>query len=136
MDSGLFGSYYVTPTGAALAAAWKLCNGSMREYQKLRQHALKLAFFPNGCGDWDWIQSLHGKGVGEVRIEERIAGKTNVRIIFFKTSTILAGEPLPRIWTLTAFAKKTQHFSKAEVKAFRSMRELIVLRRYEGSHTV
>lgn len=132
--SELFGDFYVTPTSAAVSRAWKLCGGSVREYQKLRRHALKLAHFPN-CGDWDWIKTLPGKRVAELRIDEEIAGKSNIRVIFFKTNTKLKNEPLPRIWTLTVFAKKSQNLSTNEVKAFRSMRELIVLRQYDGNQT-
>lgn len=128
-EHGLFGSYYVTPTTTALMRAWKLCQGSAREYQKLRSHALKLAYFPVS-GDWDWIQSLPGKRIGELRIDEMIAGHNNVRVIFFRANIALDGEPLPRIWTLTAFQKKSNDFSKKEIKAFNAMRQLIVIRSY------
>ena len=55
--SNLFGDYYVKPTMTAITRGWKLCNHSVREYQKLRRHGLKLASFPD-CGDWDWIKTL------------------------------------------------------------------------------
>lgn len=127
----LSGSFYVTPTATALRNGWKLCKGSAREYQKLRRHALKLRHFPS-CGDWDWIQSLRGMHVGELRIDEVIAGKSNIRVIFFKAQDVLDGEELVRIWTLTAFAKKTQGLTEREISAFRAMRNIIQLRHYNG----
>ena len=108
-----------------------MCRGSAREYQKLRRHALKLANFPD-CGDWDWIRSLPGKSIGELRIDESIACNDNIRVIFFKSNIVLEHEPLPRIWTLTVFPKKSQDFSPNEIKAFAGMRTLIVSRIYDG----
>ena len=127
----LFGSYYVKPTAGAEVRAWKLCNKRMREYQKLRAHALKLAYWPDDADlDWDWIKSLEAKRVGELRIDELIAGQDNVRVIFFKANKILPGEPMPRIWTLTAFQKKRDDFSGKEIAAFRAMRDIVVARWY------
>src|SRR3990172_4887987 len=107
----LFGSYYDYPTATAIARGWKLCDGSRREYQLLRRHALKLAYWPTGRNDgdfgadidWDWIKSLEKKRIGELRIDEPINGHDNVRVIFFKANTVLPGEELMRIWLLTVF---------------------------------
>src|SRR5687767_860184 len=94
--SDLFGNYYVKPTPSACVRAWKLCNASMRDYQKIRQHALKLAFWPDEADiDWDWIKSLETKRIGEVRVDETIAQHNNLRIIFFKSNKILPGDTMP-----------------------------------------
>lgn len=133
--NGLVGSFYVTPTATAIRRAWKLCKRSARDYQILRRHALKLAYFP-ACGDWDWVKSLHGKCIGELRIDERIASQENIRVIFFQTKIQLPSEPLPRIWTLTVFPKKSDNFTAREINAFKAMREIIVIRTYGGSQSV
>jgi hypothetical protein len=139
--SGLVGNYHVFPTAAAITRAWKLCGGKMREYQLLRRHALKLAYWPTGRDDgdsatdinWDWIKSLEKKRIGELRIDELINGQDNVRVIFFKANLVLEGSEIARIWLLTAFQKKAQKFSNAEIRAFSGMREIIVQRHYGGS---
>ncbi|MDX1961954.1 MAG: hypothetical protein SFX18_02295 [Pirellulales bacterium] len=103
----------------------------MREYQKIRAHALKLAFWPKDADiDWDWIKSLEAKRVGELRIHETIAQQNNLRVIFFKANKILSGDPLPRIWTLTVYQKKRDDFSGKEIAAFRAMRDIVVARHY------
>lgn len=103
----------------------------MRDYQKIRAHALKLAFWPHDAElDWDWIKSLEAKRVGELRIDERIAQQDNLRVIFFKSNKIIPGDPMPRIWTLTVFQKKRDDFSGKEIAAFRAMRDIVVARWY------
>jgi hypothetical protein len=103
----------------------------MRDYQKIRAHGLKLAFWPDEADlDWDWVVSLKEKRVAELRIDEVIAGCNNLRIIFFKANKKLPGEPMPRIWTLTVFQKKGMDFSGKEIAAFRTMRDIIVARDY------
>jgi hypothetical protein len=132
--NGLTGSFYVKPTATAMSRAWRLCGGSAREYQILRRHALNLRNFPN-CGDWDWIKTAKGTHIGEMRIDEQIAGQDNIRIIFYKAPVTLPGEPLPRIWTLTVFPKKSQDFSKKEVDAFCAMRRIVIVRYYTHDHS-
>lgn len=112
-----------------MSRAWKLCGYRARDYHALRRHALKLRHFPN-CGDWDWIKSAKGHYIGELRIDEVIANYNNLRVIFFKTNKTLPGEPLPRIWTLTVFQKKSQDFSAKEVDAFCAMKTIIAIRHY------
>jgi hypothetical protein len=70
-----------------------------------------------------------------MRVDEVIAGQENIRIIFFKSSIVLPGEPLPRIWTLTVFPKKAQSFSKKEVDAFCAMRSIVLNRYYRDDHS-
>jgi hypothetical protein len=138
--SGLRGNYFVAPTASAFKQAMKLCDGRMREFQKLRRHGLKLMWWPAKEGDeaghdcdWDWIKTLESKRIGELRIDERINNHRNVRIIFFKANLTRPDEPLPRIWLMETFAKDHQKFSSKELKAFAAMRDWIVFREYGGS---
>jgi len=116
--NGLFGDYYVVPTSGALAQAWALCQKSARSYHILRRHTLKLAFWPDGSdANWDWIKTLEQQKIGELRIDDEIAGNNNIRIIFFRANIALKGDPVSasgeimrRIWILAAFQKKTQGF--------------------------
>jgi len=130
--SELFGRYYVKPTATACVRAWDLCNHSAKDYFKIREHALKLAFWPDQADlDWDWIKSLESKRVGELRIDECIAGHNNIRIIFFKANKVLPGDPpMLRIWTLSVFQKKRQDFTGGQIAGFRAMRDIIVERYY------
>ena len=135
------GQYIVMPTASARTAAWSLCENRRREYQLLRRHAFKLVYWPTGAEgseqpvsdiDWDWIKSLEGKRVGELRIDEHINGHNNVRVIFYKANKPLPSETLCRIWLLTVFQKKRQQFTNTEIRVFKSMRDLIVSRHYGG----
>jgi len=137
----LVGNYYITPTATAIIRAWRLCQGRVREYQLIRRHALKLAFWPKGEDprgqpivdlDWDWVKGLERLRIGELRIDDQIAGQRNIRIIFFKAKKMLPDDPLPRIWPLTVFVKKRMDFSKKEIAAWRAMRNIVVIRRYDG----
>lgn len=129
----LFGAYYVKPTATAIVRAYKLCGDSVRDVMKIRQHALKLAFWPNEADlDWEWIQALKNKRIGELRIDEAIAGNNNLRVIFFKANKPLPNEPLPRIWSLTVLQKKSQHFTAGDLQAFSAMRDIIVFRNYHS----
>jgi hypothetical protein len=129
--SELVGNYYVVPTATACARAWDLVKGSVREYQKIRAHALRLAFWPRDADlDWDWIKSLESKRVGELRIDEAIAQQNNLRVIFFKANQKLPDDPLPRIWTLNVFQKKRTDFSSQQIAAFRAMRDIVIARWY------
>lgn len=129
----LLGTYHVTPTKSAIDRAWKLCKGRARDVMRIRAHALNLAFWPDhDLLNWDWITSLDGKRVGELRIDETIAGFNNLRVIFFKANKPLPGEQMKRIWTLSVFQKKSQEFTGKEIAAFRTMRDILVAREYAG----
>lgn len=144
---GLFGSYYVTPTPTAITRAWKICKEHVRDFQAIRSHGLKLAFWPGGldseCADldWDWIEGLKDKRIGELRIDEVIVGNNNLRIVFFKANRVLprdpvarSGEPMIRIWPMIVFQKKRNDFSTREIAAFCAARQIIVLRYYDGAN--
>lgn len=132
------GNYIVYPTASACSDAWALSGGA-REYWKLRQHAFKLVYWPDGGReaeadiDWDWIKGFERLRIGELRIDEPINGRGNVRVIFFKANQRIENEPLCRIWLLAAFAKKRQDFGAGQLAAFRGMRTIIVERHYGSS---
>jgi|GEM_PF-1844452 len=145
-SGGLFGRYFVVPTPTALTRAWNLAQGQMRHFQCLRRHALKLAFWPAAESDlpdadldWDWIEGEKRNRIGELRIDERIAGYENIRVIFFKANKPIdddpklpTGETMLRIWLLTVFEKKSQGFSPGMIKAWRAARQIILARFYDG----
>lgn len=135
----LVGNYLVIPTASACAEAWSLCGHRAREYWKLRQHAFKLVYWPDGAAeaqtdlDWDWIKGFERLRIGEQRIDEPIAAKENIRVIFFKANRKLGDEPLCRIWLLSVFAKKRQDFGAGQLAAFKGMRTIIIERFYDRS---
>ena len=77
--------------------------------------------------DWDWIKALPGKRVGELRIDDVLAGNDNLRIIFFVGNSELR-YPLPMIWILTVRQKKRQEWTTAEIKTFKLLRRLVLER--------
>jgi hypothetical protein len=144
MASKLVGNYFVKPTATACVRAWHLCGNHMREYQKLRRHAFKLAYWPDGSTgdagsadlDWDWIKGLEKLRIGELRIDEKINGHDNVRVIFFKANKVMDGDKLLRIWLLTAYQKKRQGFTTPELSSFKARRRIIVSREYGNAQDV
>ena len=133
----LRGRYYVYPTGTAIRRTWGLFKGKARPVYILRRHTLKLMYYPGGNPDqkimdlnWDWIDGTGQAGIGELRIEETIGGYDNLRVIFFVAARALKGEPLPRIWIMSAFQKKTERFSANELRAFTAGKKLIIKRFY------
>ena len=137
--SNLFGSYHVTPTASALRDA----NGlfpRFGDYQELRRHALKLAYWPTGqmtsglvCDlEWDTIKGMPGPKACELRIDDVIGGFNNLRIIFyvFDRTLILQGDVLPRLWLISAMQKKTERFSPNDLKTFSARVTLLRRRKY------
>jgi hypothetical protein len=110
-----------------------------RDYQRARRHALKLAFWPKaGAGDfgqmmdldWEWIRSMKGADVGELRISDTIGGHDNLRIIFYVSGTILKDDPLPRIWALSILQKKSRDFTSRDLSTFRGRLTILKARYY------
>ena len=111
-----------------------------RDRKKMRRHALKLRFWPEMHPetnlamlldlDWSWIQSCKSLNIGELRINEYIAGFDNWRVIFFEGPKAKK-EELQKIWILQVMKKKSNDFSDGEIKTFK-LRRLLVLNRYYG----
>src|SRR5438046_686312 len=86
-----------------------------RDYFELRRHALKLRFWPatqatDPSGrvvvlDWSFIRAPPGLDLGELRIDDEIGGRRNIRIIFF-VGPADGRYPMPCIWILAVFPKK------------------------------
>src|SRR6266581_8945604 len=65
-----------------------------RDKMEIRRHALKLRYWPekhptDSSGtvldlNWSWIRALREFNIGELRLEDTIAGHDNLRIIFFE----------------------------------------------------
>jgi hypothetical protein len=139
MASELIGAYFVRATLGAFREAKSLFP-RIGDFFEIRRQAIKLRYFPTGVSaergqkvvdlNWDWIKSLAGLRVGELRIDDVIGGMNNLRIIFF-----VAPEsdkfPKPCIWVLSVFQKKSMDFTSTQIKAFRLKRLLVLERFYQ-----
>jgi hypothetical protein len=131
----LFGHFHVTPTFSAMREAQKLFP-RYGDYQELRKHALKLAFWPRGgtpsgqvCDlDWEEIDGMAPPRACELRIDDVIGGFNNLRILFyvFDETLVLPDDVLPRLWTIGVMQKKTRRWTVNNLKTFRS--RVIILR--------
>lgn len=120
-----------------LKEACRLCP-KVGDYFDLRAQVLKLRYWPeqqithnNGHVldlDWSWIQALPGLRVGELRIDDVIAGHRNLRAIFYVGDPNVKA-PLPLIWILAVLNKKRQEFTAENISIFRS-RKILVDERY------
>lgn len=136
----LTGNYRVRAIRPALAEVFGLCN-RMSENIEIRRHALKLRYWPEKnprtAGgmlldlDWSWVRSLPGLRVGELRIDDTIAGKDNLRVIFFVADARVR-KRLPIIWVLRVMQKGRQDFSKNDLRVFRARRTLVLERFYDS----
>jgi hypothetical protein len=116
--------------------------GTNRDRKIVRRHALKLRYWPEfnpttEAGqlldlDWSWIKACPGMNIGELRINERLSGFDNWRVIFFDGLKPKDGG-IRKLWILQLMKKKSNDFSDAEIRTFRLRRMLVVQRYYEGS---
>ena len=137
--SKLFGEFHVTPIGSAIKDAQSLFP-KFRDYQELRRHALKLAFWPDGKSvsgqvadmDWDEITGMAKPRANELRVDDEIGGYNNLRIIFypFEKKIILPGDVLPRLWVISVMQKKTQRFSTNDFDTFSARIKIVRIRNY------
>lgn len=142
MARNLTGTFRVRVFRPAFQEARSLFPRS-RDMGRLGKHALKLRFWPqchpqNVAGqlldlDWEFIKSLAGSKVGELRIHDRINGNDNLRIIFLVAPEQSSSE-MPVIWILAVMQKKSNDFSRANIQTFR-MRRQLVLNRFYGVET-
>lgn len=137
--SKLFGEFHVTPISSALKDAESLLP-KFKDYQELRRHPLKLAFWPTGKSisgkvedlDWEELIGMEQPRANELRIDDEIGGQNNLRIIFylFEKKIILPGDVLPRLWIVSVLQKKTQRFSKNDFDTFSSRIKIVRIRNY------
>lgn len=134
------GNYIVEPTPNAVAKGVSLCDSHPREIWRLRRHAFKLAYWPTGPNgdfgepdiDYYDLKALRAHRISALRIDEKINGFNNVRVIFFRSNTPIYGEPLPRIWLLDTFQKKSRRYTPHQQKALLAVKKLICIRHYNG----
>jgi hypothetical protein len=136
----LTGNYRVRAISPALSEVYRLCN-RMSENIAIRRHALKLRYWPQRNPElpdgmlldlnWSWVKSLPGLNVGELRIDDVIAGKDNLRAIFFVGDPKVC-KPLPVIWILRVMQKSRQDFTKNDLRVFRARRTLVLERFYNS----
>jgi len=138
MGAGLTGVYHVKPTGAAIHEARDLFP-RFGDYQLARCHALKLRFWPicydDESGqvvdlDWEWIKSMPGCKVGELRISDTIGGCDNLRLIFYVSDAVLPSETMPNIWILSILQKKSNDFTANNISTFRGRLKILKKRVY------
>jgi hypothetical protein len=113
-----------------------------KDQERLRRHALKLAWFPDSGPDsgsvidldWSWVEGLPGnkRDVGELRIDEPIGGHRNLRMIFFLGDASFA-DPLPMIWILRVFPKKSYVFKTEDLDCFHARRTNVRIQYYSPS---
>lgn len=83
--------------------------------------------------DWSWIRACQGLSIGELRINELLAGFDNWRVIFFEGPKPKPGSEDPhKLWVLQVMKKKRNDFTDAEIKTFK-LRRLLVMQRYYGA---
>ena len=139
MPQILTGSYYVRTTKGAFGDAYRLFPRA-RDFFEAYRHAMKLRFWPEQNPvdqrgqvldlDWEWITALKGLHIGELRIDDRIGGHDNLRIIFFVGDKKVA-RPLPMIWILQVLQKKRMDFTAHNLTTFKGRRKLVIERHYK-----
>lgn len=137
--SNLYGRFHVTPTCTALREAVGLFP-RYGDYQELRSHALKLAFWPGGQStggevedlDWDTITGMRAPKACELRIDDTIGGLDNLRVIFyvFDNQIVREGDAMPRLWTIGVMQKKTRRFTTFDLSAFAARVAILRQREY------
>jgi hypothetical protein len=136
----LEGAYWVRAIRPAFEDANRLFR-RVKDKIELREHSLKLRFWPsstltNSGGvlidmDWSWIRALPGLKVGELRIQDRIGGHDNLRVLFFVGNRIQEMK-LPTIWVLRVLQKKRDDFSSHELSIIKGRRMLVLERFYRN----
>ena len=136
----LTGNFRVRAVRPALAAARRLFPRT-GDRADMRSQALKLRYWPaknptTGAGqlldlNWDWIKALKGLNVGELRIDDKIGGFDNLRVIFF-VGDRKVHQPLPIIWVLHVMQKKRMEFTAADLATFKARRLLVMEWFYKG----
>jgi hypothetical protein len=137
---GLVGAYMIRPIRPAFQEATRLFPRP-GNYFELKHQALKLRHWPGTPAsvpsgqvldlDWDWIKAMPSQRVGELRVDDEIAGHDNLRLIFYVGEKGVA-TPLPIIWILAVLQKKRQDFTKFNIQTFEGRRILVDERFYKN----
>ena len=137
----LTGTNFVRFTRHGLQAAKSLWLKTGDRYE-VRRQVLKLRWWderhshPNGMLmdlSYESIKSLPGLGIYELRLDDRIGGHENIRVVFFdppKDWQPLEMKPMRVIWILEIFPKKRDAFTTYDIRRFKGSRLLIAQRCY------
>jgi hypothetical protein len=140
LGHGLTGRYRVRAIRPAFDDVDRLVHKT-RDKIHIRRHALKLRYWPENHPesesgqvldlDWEWIRALQNERIGELRLDERIGGCDNLRIIFF-VGPRLADQEMRIIWIVRVMQKKRMDFSRNDLAIFRARRTLVMERFYSS----
>lgn len=134
LPGNLTGNYFVRAMASAHFEVRNLCP-RRRDRAEIRRQALKLRFWPekhptDQAGtildvDWSWIRALRSVSkIGELRIDDTIAGHDNLRVIF-SIGRPTAKAHMPIIWILAVMQKKRDEFTAANIKTFIARHKLV-----------
>jgi hypothetical protein len=137
LPGNLTGRFHVRVLRPALHDAHRLMPRT-KDRAILRRHSLKLRYWPtpkpedeSGMAldlNWEWIRSLPGMKVGELRVQDTLGGNDNLRVIFFKPEK---SQPLPTLWVIAVLQKRRNDFTKAQITNFKSRRKIVLNRFYD-----
>jgi hypothetical protein len=109
--------------GRAIRKSWP----EERDSEEMRRQVSKLRFWPvrtptDETGqvldmDWSVIQACRKEKVFELRIADKIGGRSNIRAIFVVTERPHTQETV--IYVLTVMVKKRQRFTRRDIETFR-----------------
>ena len=132
LSSALTGTFRVIALRAARTAVQRLLPKAS-DCMELRSQVLKLRYWPekNPTDDsgrlldlnWSWVKSLKGSQIGELRIDDAIGGRDNLRVIFVVLEKADA-DSMPVICILHVMQKKRMEFSAADLDVFRGRRQI------------
>lgn len=135
----LTGNYWVRAIGPAFRDVFGLMR-TKRDVMEVRSQAIKLRYWPERQAqesgqlidlEWCWVRALSGLRIGELRLDDAIGGRENLRIIFYVGDRIV-GAPLPTIWILRVMQKKRNDFSSYDLDVFKGRRILVLERFYRN----
>jgi hypothetical protein len=117
---------------------------------EVRRQALKLRFWderhlhPRGTlfdHTYESIKALAGLGVYELRLDDEIGGKSNIRLVFFDPPQDWQpiddwqpvdeeDNPLRMVWVLEVLPKRRDDWTANDITRFRAARHLLAKRCY------
>jgi len=84
------------------------------------------------------IKAMPDSGVHELRIDDEIGGRRNIRVIFFQAPDKWVPNrsyPLPVLWVLEALPKKRNEWTTKDIDRFWAKREIVKERFYDPTTT-
>ena len=138
----LTGTHFVRALRSGMQSA-KAFWPRTSERMEVRRHALKLRFWGERHDrsstvldlSYEAIKSMSGSGVYEMRVDDEIGGRRNIRIVFLdppKNWVQVIETPLPMIWIMEALPKKRDDWTKYDINRFWAKRAIIHERFYHS----